>query len=50
MDLNRDDPQDDRLEEFKEYKGSLPGEADKNLSAHSFQMRPRFNERYILHF
>jgi hypothetical protein len=45
MDLNSDDLQDDRHEEFKEYKGSIPGDADKKSSTHSFQMRPRFNER-----
>jgi hypothetical protein len=45
MDLNSDDLQDDRLEEFDEYKGSLPAEADKKSSTHSFQIRPRFNER-----
>jgi hypothetical protein len=45
MDLNSDDLHDDRPEEFKEYKGSVPGEADKKLSTHSFQMRPKFHER-----
>jgi hypothetical protein len=45
MDLNCDDLHDDGLEEFKEYKGSVPGEADKTSSTHSFQMRPKFHER-----
>jgi hypothetical protein len=44
MDLNCDDLRDDRLEEFKECKGSVPGEVDKK-STHSFQMRPKFQER-----
>lgn len=50
MDLNSDDLHDDRLEEFKEYEGSKPGEANKKSSAHSFQMRPNFNERLIVFF
>jgi hypothetical protein len=45
MDLNCDDLHDDRLEELKEYKGSVPGEADKKSSTCSFQMRPKFDER-----
>jgi hypothetical protein len=45
MDVNSNALQDDRLEELKEYGSSLPGEADKKSSTHSFQMRPRFNER-----
>lgn len=45
MDLNCDDLHDDRLEEFKECKGSVPREVDKK-STHSFQMRPKFQERF----
>jgi hypothetical protein len=45
MDLNCGDLHDDRLEESKEYKGSVTGEADKKSSTHSFQMRPKFHDR-----
>jgi hypothetical protein len=45
MDLKSDDVCDGRREEFEEYKSSIPGEADKKSSTHSFQMRPEFDER-----
>lgn len=43
--MKSDDPYNGRHEESEARKISIPGEDDKKSSAHSFQIRPEFDER-----
>jgi hypothetical protein len=45
MDVKSDDPYKGQLEESEACKISVPGEDDKKSSAHSFQIRPEFEDR-----
>lgn len=44
--MKSDDPYNGRHEESEARKISIPGEDDKKSSAHSFQIRPEFDERF----